>query len=70
MGDMTGAGSEGGAFRPGPGGYPPPLGELSERHCKYSAGLLDLLAAQLKRHRSGNGASDYFITLDEPLLHC
>ena len=42
------------AFRPGPGRYPPPVGELAKRHCKYCAGLRDLLAAQLERHRCGN----------------
>jgi hypothetical protein len=43
-----------GAFRPGPGRYPPPFGELAKRHCKYCAGLRNLLAAHFERHGCGN----------------
>jgi hypothetical protein len=43
-----------GAFRPGPGRYPPPFGQLAKRHCKYCAGLRNLLAAHFERHGCGN----------------
>ena len=43
-----------GAFRPGPGRYPPPFGELAKRHCEYRAGLRNLFAVHFERHRCGN----------------
>ena len=42
-----------GAFRPGPGGYAPSIGELAKRDRKYCARLRDLLTAQLERQVAG-----------------